>query len=72
MRTRIGNWENDLVTRIYPRYDRAHGYCISRRQARNALARMDASPSARLRVVPVAGVWLAENDLTIWSEVPHG
>lgn len=64
MKTVIGNWETDFVTTINVQSDTA-GMYITQRQLNNALSRMNATSTAKLRFVPVDGALLDTTDFEV-------
>lgn len=63
MKTVIGNWENDCLTVIYPRYDDALGYVLTEKQKRRARARMGMQTQLDFRYIPVQGARLDDGDI---------
>jgi len=68
MKTVIGNWETDIVTTIDIHKDKM-GFFITPRQLVNALVRMNAGRSVKLRFVPVAGAKLATHEFDVREAV---
>jgi len=64
MKTIIGNWETDYITTINVQLD-SRGAYLTHQQLINALHRMDAPETAKLRFVPVPGARLDTSDFEI-------